>query len=657
VSTRSISRVRDALPRLQVVVPSKSGDSLPSLDAVLAVALDATITIDERGLVRHWNLAAESIFGYSPQQALGRAVAELVIPPKRRRAHREGLKRAVAGGPTCILGRRIVINAMRADGSEFPVELTVTQTERSPTRFTAWIRPLGASEELLRSAFDHAPTGMSVVAADGKWLRVNDAYCRMLGYGREELIGKRFRELTHPDDVTRDDEFVAGVAAGRGDSLERDRRYLHKDGSVVWVHVRAQVIRDQAGVPLYAVSHLQDITDRKRSEQKLRDSERRLRSVIDNTPSLVYVKGRDYRYQLVNSEFERAFGVRSGWIVGRRDEDILPASAIGQVRAKDRQVLDDGQVLQDETAAKRNGQERVFLTVRFPLFDQQGAIEAVCGMSTDITERRLEERSRRERLQCSELVYAALAEDRFVLHGQAIVNLSSMQVEQSELLIRMRKALDGEELVAPCEFLPCAERFDLIPMIDKWVIARAAEFAAAGHCIEVNLSAKTICDPMQVRWIERTILASGAPPQNFIFEITETAAAENLTAARAFAQRLRKLGCAFALDDFGVGHGTFTYLRHLPVDYLKIDIQFVRNLLNDEDDQQVVRAIVGVAKQFEIKTIAEGVEDAATAKKLCRIGVDYAQGYHFGRPMPLPQLDKSARDRRRDAHVTQAKAR
>ena len=196
----------------------------------------------------------------------------------------------------------------------------------------------------------------------------------------------------------------------------------------------------------------------------------------------------------------------------------------------------------------------------------------------------------------------------------------------------------------PGEFLPCAERFDLIQMVDKWVVARAVELAAAGHRVEVNLSAKTICDQTQVGWIERAVLGSGAPPQNLIFEITETAAAENLTAARAFAQRLRELGCAFALDDFGVGHGTFTYLRHLPVDYLKIDIQFVRNLLTDEDDQQVVRAIVGVAKQFGIKTIAEGVEDEATLQKLRRMGVDYAQGYHIGRPAPLPAPRKSSSD-------------
>jgi PAS domain S-box-containing protein len=628
--------------------------ALPQPDPVLAVAPDAVITIDEQGRVCQLNPAAEQMFGYSREQALGRPIAELVIPPRRRREHCDGLKRVAAGGPAHILDRRIVINAMGADGGEFPVELTVTRTQRSPTRFTAWIRALAATEDLLRSAFDHAPIGMSVVAPDGQWLRVNDAYCRMLGYEREELTSKTFRELTHPDDATEDDEFIAAIAAGEGDSLERDRRYLHRDGSVVWVHVRAEVIRDQAGEPVYAVSHLQDITDRKRSEERLLESERRLRSVIDNTPALVYVKGRDYRYQLVNSEFERVLSVRSDWIVGRRDEDILPAAAVDQVRAQDRLVLDGGRSLQEETTALRDGKPRVFLTVRFPLFDEQGAIHAVGGMSTDITERRLEERARRERLQCSEQINAALAQGRFVLHGQPIINLAAMEVDQSELLIRMRKAGGGDELIAPVEFLPSAERFDLMEMVDKWVIGRAVEFAAAGHRVEVNVSAKTISDQMQVGWIERAVRRSGAPPHNLIFEITETAAAENLPAARTFAQRLRQLGCAFALDDFGVGHGTFTYLRHLPVDYLKIDIQFIRDLLNDEDDQQVVRAIVGVAKQFAIKTIAEGVEDEATLQKLGPMGVDYAQGYHIGRPIPLPQLWQSLEERRGDAHVTQA---
>jgi EAL domain-containing protein (putative c-di-GMP-specific phosphodiesterase class I) len=172
--------------------------------------------------------------------------------------------------------------------------------------------------------------------------------------------------------------------------------------------------------------------------------------------------------------------------------------------------------------------------------------------------------------------------------------------------------------------------------------------------VAVNVSAKTISDPPQVDRIERAVLASGASAKNLVFEITETAVADNLDAARSFAIRLRKLGCALALDDFGVGHGSFTYLRHLPVDYLKIDMQFVRDLLSDEEDRQVVEAIVGVARQFKIETIAEGVEDQATLEELRRIGVDYAQGYWTGRPAPLPQLGKPPNNRRRgDTHAKQ----
>jgi EAL domain-containing protein (putative c-di-GMP-specific phosphodiesterase class I) len=210
-----------------------------------------------------------------------------------------------------------------------------------------------------------------------------------------------------------------------------------------------------------------------------------------------------------------------------------------------------------------------------------------------------------------------------------------MRHSRVELLIRMKKERDSEELVAPGGFLPAAERFDLVGVIDEWVIDRAVEFATAGRHVTVNVSAKTISSSADVDRIEQAVIASGAA-KNLVFEITETAVSDNLDEARTFVTRLRKLGCAVALDDFGVGHGTFTYLRHLPVDYLKIDMQFVRDLLSDDDGRRVVQAIVGIALQYKIETIAEGVEDQATLEELHRIGVDYAQGYWIGRPSPLP---------------------
>ncbi|MCW2990949.1 MAG: hypothetical protein JWM73_1543 [Solirubrobacterales bacterium] len=495
------------------------------------------------------------------------------------------------------------------------------------------------AEELLRTAFDHAPIGMSVVSPTGEWMRINDEFCRMLGYERDELLTVKCIALTHPDEHAADREYWAAVLAGERDKLERDKRYLHRDGTVRWMHVRSEVTRDADGAPLYSVSHLLDVTESRMSEGRLRDSERTLRSVIDNTPSVLYVKGPDLRYQLVNREFEELFGVDGTWVIGRTDGEFMEAGQASEQHDKEMLVLDGGVPVQDEEASTHDGRERVFLSTRFPLLDDDGLVIGLCGVSTDVSERRREETRRRERLLCSEQIHAALAQDRFVLHAQPIVNLATMQQEQSELLIRMRAGRGSDELLAPAAFLPAAERYDLIQMIDEWVVERAVALARRGHVVEVNLSAKTISDPDLVDRIEKSIIRSDAPPQHLIFEITETAVADNLDAARDFAVRLRGLGCAFALDDFGVGHGTFTYLRHLPVDYLKIDLQFVRDLMTDVASRHVVQAIVGVARQFDIQTIAEGVEEVTTLDKLREMGVDYAQGYLLGRPAPLALTD------------------
>jgi EAL domain-containing protein (putative c-di-GMP-specific phosphodiesterase class I) len=198
-------------------------------------------------------------------------------------------------------------------------------------------------------------------------------------------------------------------------------------------------------------------------------------------------------------------------------------------------------------------------------------------------------------------------------------------------------------LIAPGEFLPAAERFDLVAVIDQWVVAHALDLAK-DHRVAINLSGKTISDADQVAELERLVAEGGAPPENIVFEITETAVAQNLESARRFAERLRALGCSFALDDFGVGFGTFTYLKHLPVDYLKIDIEFVRDLISDKSDRHVVHAMVGVARDFGMKTVAEGVEDQETLELLSAMGVDYAQGFWIGRPAPIEELWPTTKD-------------
>src|ERR1700722_13269747 len=205
-----------------------------------------------------------------------------------------------------------------------------------------------ASDAVLRAAFEHSPTGMSVFGLDGEWLRVNDAYCGLLGHQPADLLGGTYRDATHPDDVGADLEFVADALAGRRDIFQREKRYVCKDESVLWALTRVELIRDSAGAPLYFVSHVQDLSGRRATLDLLHGSQRTLRSVIDNTPALIAVTDRDHRYRLVNQGFEAAFGVTSDWIIGRRDTDVLPPQAIAAERAQNLLVLGGGEAGQDE---------------------------------------------------------------------------------------------------------------------------------------------------------------------------------------------------------------------------------------------------------------------------------------------------------------------
>jgi diguanylate cyclase (GGDEF)-like protein/PAS domain S-box-containing protein len=226
-----------------------------------------------------------------------------------------------------------------------------------------------------------------------------------------------------------------------------------------------------------------------------------------------------------------------------------------------------------------------------------------------------------------------LDEDRFVLYAQPVIDLATGATVQHELLLRLRD-LDGQ-LIPPLAFLPTAERCGLIGEIDQWVIRQAARIAALGHPVAVNLSAASSGDPLVLDAIGEELLHYQTNPGNIVFEITETAVMQNMDRGRHFAERMIGLGCRFALDDFGTGFASFTYLKQLPVQYLKIDIEFVRDVVESQRDRSVVTAIVSLARGFGQQTIAEGVEDEETAAVLRTLGVTLAQGYLFGAPTPL----------------------
>ncbi len=235
----------------------------------------------------------------------------------------------------------------------------------------------------------------------------------------------------------------------------------------------------------------------------------------------------------------------------------------------------------------------------------------------------------------------ALEEDRFVLYSQAILALAPTIDPKShcEILLRLRD--ENDQIVPPIAFIPAAERYGLMPAIDRWVIRNAlalhaerARRGAGDELYAINLSGTSIGDVDFLPFVREQFLLTGVPPQNICFEITETAAIANLAKAGALIRTLRDLGCRIALDDFGSGMSSFSYLKHLPVDYLKIDGSFVKDMAKNPIDHAMVEAINRVGQVMHIETIAEFVESEETLQRLKLMGVDFAQGYAIGKPVP-----------------------
>ncbi|TVO72447.1 bifunctional diguanylate cyclase/phosphodiesterase [Sedimenticola selenatireducens] len=240
-------------------------------------------------------------------------------------------------------------------------------------------------------------------------------------------------------------------------------------------------------------------------------------------------------------------------------------------------------------------------------------------------------------------IHSALEEDRFLLYAQAIVPVDRLSQESGHYEVLIRMLDESGDLVPPGAFIPAAERFGLMPRIDRWVVKQVFDLikhdyealVLGGYRFAINLSGGSVNDEDTLVYISQKMSEFRIPDGMISFEITETAAIANLSSATHFIRTLKKAGCRFSLDDFGSGLSSFAYLKNLPVDYLKIDGAFIRDLADDPIDLAMVQAINQIGQVMGLKTIAEFVESESVLKKLSEVGVDYAQGYGIARPEPL----------------------
>ena len=564
----------------------------------------------------------------------------------------------------------------------------IAEHERSEEERGKAERALREVNARFEAAFGNAPIGMALVDREGRWLEVNDALCRITGYSRDELKATTLEAITDPDDVDLDTQQMRDLLRGHITSYQVEKRYRHARGHHLWVLVTVSMVRDDGVEPLYVISQVQDISERKELAHHLEYmvdhdfltglfNRRRFEQELGQETQRGTRYGSSGAVLLIDldnfKDINDAFGHKAGddvlkGVAGAlkhrmRQTDVLArvggdefAVLLPQTGAEQAQTVADGIVktLHQHVAVLGDRSIRATASVGVVLFDGLSAGELLAYADLAMYEAKAAGRDRftmyrpprgrkrpaSARVEEAERIRKALEEDRLLLYYQPILDLQESEIRQYELLLRLPNDRGGEPL-PPSTFLYVAERCGLIQSIDCWVAAKAiamiAEQQRAGRklVLHVNLSGKSIGDSKVMALTEDALARTGIDPACLIFELTETAAIANIEEARAFAQRLRARGCQFALDDFGSGFGSFYYLKTLPFDYLKIDGDFIRGIVASPMDQLVVKAIVGIARGLGKKTIAEFVTDEDTASLLRQSGVDYAQGYHVGQPRPL----------------------
>lgn len=494
---------------------------------------------------------------------------------------------------------------------------------------------------------DEVDVAVVAINEAGEVIRWNAGAERMFGHSHPEAMGRRAAQLIAGDDLDRAEQAIAATErAGRWEGLLNFQR---KDGSGFPGEVRARQMVDDDGLAEGRIAVIVDVSKRVASERALVAANNYARAVADGMGEGLCTTDRKGRLIYMNEAAERLLGWSADEVKGQRLHDLVHAARPGAGGcAADacpimRASQGTGPVrVEDDAFSCREGDLLPVAFTAAPVVTDDG-IGGCAVVFEDISERKQRQQSMErdvETLSWIGRIQDALTEDRFELFGQPIIDLSSGEIVQRELLLRMREP-DGE-MVAPTHYLPIAEQYGLIADIDSWVIGRATEIAAELGPVQLNLSARSIGNPAIVERIEQCLEATGADPASLVFEITETALIADDATATVFVDRVRAIGCKLALDDFGTGYAGFTYLKHLPVDLLKIDVEFVRDLATNAASRHVVEAVVTLARAFGLQTVAEGVEDAAALRLVGELGVDFAQGYFIARPAPLETTPRVA---------------
>jgi len=581
-----------------------------------------------------------------------------------------------------------------ADGHPLYLEGTITDITERKAAERALFREKERAQVTLQSIGDAVLT----TDAHGRVEYLNPAAEQLTGWDRREVQGRRVEEVIElvEEETGRRVEppVVRCLAEGRTITLSADVALMHRDGTSIAIQQSAAPIQDRGGRVIGAVMVFHDASRERQLQRKLayyashdsltgfinrREFEERLSAAVraaqqGKAPAAALLYMDLDQFKVVNDTCGHAAGdlllrqlaevlrsrVRAGDVIARLGGDEF-AVLLADCPVPRAVEIADGlrEAIANFRFVWRDGALQVGVSIGVVPIDASAenvgsvlsAADVACYVAKDHGRNRIhvyeegDAAERHQEMQWVARINRAREDERLELFYQPIVPIGDDKeaVTQYELLLRMRD--EHGQLVPPDSFIPAAERYNLMPSLDRWVITQVLSslvYREHRRCkpymLAVNLSGTTLNDSRFLDFVLAELAADRVPPGALCFEITETAAIANLGNVVSFMRALKERGCRFSLDDFGTGLSSLTYLKHLPVDYVKIDGQFIRNVTRDPTDQSMVDAIARMARALNISTIAERVEGRDVLQRLAQIGIAYAQGYYIAVPQPVSEL-------------------
>jgi diguanylate cyclase (GGDEF)-like protein/PAS domain S-box-containing protein len=546
--------------------------------ATLQSINEGVITTDKRGRIDYMNESAERLTGTTSLQAVGHALEEIVslVDESDRKSLADPVRQSLATGTRVNLGRKALLLS-RGSGEEYSIELSVSPLRNPNQEVTGAVIVL------------HDVSEQRGLARQMSYQASHDA---LTGLVNRREFERRLQEA---------------LDAARSGPATHILCYLDLD--------RFKVVNDSCG-------HVA-------GDNMLREVAGLLKDAVRDSDTVARIGGDEFAMLLIGCPLEKARQIA---------DDVCRAVTDYRFVWKDKIFNIDVSIGLVEIGRESGNAEEVMSAADSACYvaKQRGGHVHVYSAHDEAVARHRGEIHWLQKLQ------GALKENRFELYSQPIVPVTAETIDGPafEVLVRLKDET-GQD-VSPSEFLRAAERYRLMTLVDRWVVqttlaalGRGALTVDKDRSIAINISGQTLGDTQFLEFVVDCFDRSGVAPDQVCFEVTENSVITNIEHARRFIGVLHGMGCKFALDDFGRGLGSFSNLKNLTMDFLKIDGSFMRNLARDSVNQAMVAAMIKLARTLNFKVIAEQVEDEGALEAARKMGVDYVQGFIIARPQPL----------------------